>query len=44
MPDGTKYASKASARKNEEIDGVKPIPESRFFIDKTFWDKFIVKY
>lgn len=44
MPDSTKYASKASARKNEEIDGVKPIPESRFFIDKTFWDKFIVQY
>ncbi|MBD5083250.1 MAG: N-6 DNA methylase [Clostridiales bacterium] len=39
-----KYASKASARKNEEIDGIKPLPESRFFIDKTFWNRFIVLY
>lgn len=44
MPDAAKYASKASARKSEEIDGIKPIPESRFFIDKTFWNRFLVQY
>lgn len=41
-----KYAAKATAKKNDEIglDGLKLIPESRFFIKKYFWDKYSKQY
>ncbi len=44
MPDDKKYASKATATKCEEINGIKPLPESRFFVKKELWDKYTTQY
>ena len=40
MSDSKKYAAKATATKNVEIDGIKPLPESRFFVERNLWDKY----
>ena len=41
-----KYAAKATAKKNDEIgpDGIKLIPESRYFVKKDLWDKYSKQY
>lgn len=44
MPAGKKYASKATAIKNEAVNGVKPLPESRFFVKKELWNKYTSQY
>lgn len=44
MPDDKKYASKATATKCEEINGIKPLPESRFFVKKELWEKYKIQY
>lgn len=44
MPDSMKYAAKASAKKTETINGKKPIPESRYFIQADFWEKLSNQY
>lgn len=44
VSDIKKYAAKATAKKNIAIDGRKPIPESRFFVQKELWDKYAVQY
>ncbi len=41
-----RYQSKASARRQLE-DGFlhrKPIPEARYYIDRAFWEKFLLRY
>lgn len=44
MPDNKKYVSKATSIKNTEIDGIKPLPESRFFVKKELWKKYTAQY
>lgn len=46
MDSDKKYAAKATAKKNEVIgpDGLKLIPESRFFIKKDLWNKYREQY
>lgn len=46
MDSGKKYAAKATAKKNDAIgsDGLKLMPESRFFVKKDLWDKYSKQY
>ena len=44
MHDAQKYSAKASAKKTVLIDGEKPLPESRYFIQKEFWKKLSANY
>ena len=46
MDAGKKYAAKATAKKNDAIgpDGLKAIPESRFFVKKDLWEKYSKQY
>ena len=44
MTDSEKYAHKASARKSNIQNGKKPIPESRYYIEKAFWKKLSLQY
>ncbi|WP_455651918.1 Eco57I restriction-modification methylase domain-containing protein [Phascolarctobacterium sp.] len=46
MDSDKKYAAKATAKKNDEIgpDGLKLIPESRYFVKKSLWDKYSEQY
>lgn len=44
MADSQKYATKAMAKKNNVTDGIKPLPESRFFVDIKLWTKFTEQY
>jgi hypothetical protein len=44
MPDDLKYSAKAQARKNIEKNGLKPMPECRYFIRKDFWKKLSANY
>lgn len=46
MDSGKKYAAKATARKNDAVDtnGLKLMPESRFFVKKDLWDKYRKQY
>lgn len=46
MDSNKKYASKATAKRNDTIgpDGLKLMPESRFFIKKDLWDKYRKQY
>lgn len=45
MTEIKKYANKASARKIiANSDGVKEWPESRYFVDKELWDKYLNQY
>lgn len=39
-----KYESKASAVKIVEVGGIKPFPESRYFVRKELWTKFTNQY
>lgn len=39
-----KYASKATAVKNVGEDGLKPLPESRYFVSKELWGKYTSQY
>jgi hypothetical protein len=39
-----KYSAKAHAKKNVSVDGEKPLPECRYFIQKEFWEKLSVNY
>lgn len=45
MPEHKKYANKASAKKNVMDDeGIKAWPESRFYVDKDLWEKYLQNY
>lgn len=45
MSETKKYANKASANRNVvNSDGIKEWPESRFFVDKDLWDKYLKNY
>lgn len=46
MDSAKKYAAKATAMKNDEIgtDGLKLIPESRYFVKKDLWYKYSKQY
>lgn len=45
MPETKKYANKASANRNvADNDGVKDWPESRFYVDKELWNKYLHNY
>ena len=44
MSDSKKYAAKATATKNVEKEGIKPLPESRFFVERNLWDKYTAQY
>lgn len=44
LPKERKYASKASAVKNVEEGGYKPLPESRYFVRKELWAKYTDQY
>jgi hypothetical protein len=44
MPNDKKYAAKATALKNVETDGIKPLPESRYFVRQELWDKYSAQY
>lgn len=44
MPDAQIYSAKAHAKKNVSLDGEKPLPECRYFIQKEFWEKLSVNY
>ncbi len=45
MSDAKKYANKASAQNNEpDKMGVRPWPESRFFVDQSLWHKYLRQY
>lgn len=44
MSNDKKYAAKATALKNIEIDGIKPLPESRYFVRQELWDRYSAQY
>lgn len=44
MESKKKYANKASAVKNVEINGEKPRPESRYFVQCNLWEKYYSQY
>jgi hypothetical protein len=44
LPDDQKYSSKAHANKNMQGDGIKALPECRYFIQKEFWKKLCANY
>ncbi len=45
MPNSKKYANKASAQNNKpDKMGIKSWPESRFFVDKSLWNRYLCQY
>jgi len=44
MSDEKKYAAKATAVRNAEVDGEKPLPESRYFVQQALWNKYASQY
>lgn len=44
MSDEKKYTAKATAVKNAEPEGKKPLPESRYFVQQALWTKYASQY
>ena len=44
LPESQKYSAKARAKRNLPIKGKKPLPESRYYIQKEFWEKLSANY
>ena len=44
MSEDKKYSAKASAIKNPASDECPPFPQSRFFVQKSLWNKYLQQY